>query len=432
MQAEKRIILLKRNTAQAFPNIVLVSPDDSHTDMMVRFRITLGMAPGTVFVLTYELDFGSGTRQVAAIRSDLPDGDGFDSLLSVIPNGTIMTLVPPPEKHLGDNPKKRRRSGGRTHQTNEDDILCSQLKQFIGMTGTNHEHRKKYEGIWDAKATRLMEGSGSTSERAVGALIKDRHLSDCVLGSQFLRKNGVTVRCPLSGCILTTSNFWGLESTLKQHFASDGAHKSQKDAEKRQLILERLDFYTHHQVPLLLTKGDVDTATSDFQGSYLPNTRNLYVPTANMLSRVVERVPELAAVLVYLASKDVPVLREKPADPMQAQREAAAAEAAAAEKERADHASQLAAEVKADEEAQRLALASAARATDAGEVAVRALRERARKNVAQILSDRMSGNDIEFRVKWLNQEESSWESSKVIGSSPVYAAYVAQRAVRSG
>jgi hypothetical protein len=92
------------------------------------------MAPGTVFVLTYELDFGSGTRQVAAIRSDLPDGDGFDSLLSVIPNGTIMTLVPPPEKHLGDNPKKRRRSGGRTHQTNEDDILCSQLKQFIGMT----------------------------------------------------------------------------------------------------------------------------------------------------------------------------------------------------------------------------------------------------------------------------------------------------------
>jgi hypothetical protein len=27
------------------------------------------------------------------------------------------------------------------------------------------------------------------------------------------------------------------------------------------------------------------------------------------------------------------------------------------------------------------------------------LREQARKNVAQILSDRMSGNDIEFRVK---------------------------------
>jgi hypothetical protein len=117
---------------------------------------------------------------------------------------------------------------------------------------------------------------------------------------------------------------------------------------------------------------------------------------------------------------------------MQAQREAATAEAAAAEKERADHAAQLAAEVKADEEAQRLALASAARATDAGEVAVRALRERARKNVAQILSDRMSGNDIEFRVKWLNQEESTWESSKVIGASPVYAAYVAQRAVRPG
>jgi hypothetical protein len=41
-------------------------------------------------------------------------------------------------------------------------------------------------------------------------------------------------------------------------------------------------------------------------------------------------------------------------------------------------------EVKADEDAQlqRLALTSAARATDAGEVAVRALRERARKNVA--------------------------------------------------
>ncbi len=108
--------------------------DEVHTETMARFRVALGMADDVEFVLTYELDFGGGgAKQTACMRSELPDGEGLDSLINVIPNGTVMVLQAP-GKSVGDIPKKRRRSGGRVRETNDDDVLAAALKQQIGTT----------------------------------------------------------------------------------------------------------------------------------------------------------------------------------------------------------------------------------------------------------------------------------------------------------
>ena len=52
----------------------------------------------------------------------------------------------------------------------------------------------------------------------------------------------------------------------------------------------------------------------------------------------------------------------------------------------------------------------------------------AKANVMDVVADRTEGASLLFQVRWKQQAELTWESSKVIGDCPAYAKYVAHRA----
>jgi hypothetical protein len=268
-----------------------------------------------------------------------------------------------------------------------------------------------------------------TGARIVLELLKDRHCAAVVFGSPLFRKNPLLMMCPIRGCAMTVPNEYALKGVLKNHFSrARGEHKKKSDAAMCEVITQRLSFYYAHENSLSLTQADVDAATSTtFRAQIQASARNVYVPSKGCMAKVLENAPYLAGSLALIGM--CPLEEDEPDDPLESQRAAVTA------REKLDAELRELELLRKGEQADTLrrvkALEDAANLAKDQEIKKTALslrRLEATNKIESVVDVKMEGNNLLFSVKWKDLEETTWESSELIGASAVYAEFVKARA----